>query len=103
MFDQEINGARWGVSYLTTDSRLPELERFRILCEATGMYLSEEDERYVMSEHYEGRVYTKREYGMLGAFGGVKYYAELDTTYGKSRLSFLISERTGGRNAPSMN
>ena len=103
MFDHEIKGVRWGISYLTTDSGIPEVERFRILCEATDMYLSGEDARDVRSEHYEGRVYTKREYGMVGAFGGVKYYAELDTTHGKSRLSFLVSERTGGKNAPSMN
>ncbi len=103
MFDHEIKGIRWGVSYLTTDSRLPVGEKFRILCEATDMHLAGESERDVQSEHYEGRVYTKWEYGMIGAFGGVKFYAELDMTYGKSKLSFLVSERTGGRNAPSMN
>ena len=44
-----------------------------------------------------GVVYTKREHGIIGSFTGQVFYAELDASGGKSKLRFIVDDRTVGR------
>ncbi|OGN12307.1 MAG: hypothetical protein A3D48_04330 [Candidatus Yanofskybacteria bacterium RIFCSPHIGHO2_02_FULL_43_17] len=63
------------------------------------MYLDEEDKSRVRGENYEGRIWTNRDYEVMGQFSGMRFDAELDVNgvKGKVRLSFLVDERTVGR------
>ena len=60
------------------------------------MYLAGEEERHIEGPDFEGILYTKRQYEIIGQLGGVRFDAELKTNYGKDHLRFLVSEQTGG-------
>lgn len=91
---------RWGFTFLQTDLRLTEKQRYFLLERATIMYLNDKMQEYCRltedgENSLEGRISTKGEYGVLGTFQGVKFSAEVDTNKGKAKLAFLVSEQTG--------
>ena len=45
-------GIRWGFTFLLTDNRLSKEARFRLLANATEMYLNGEKERPIESDDY---------------------------------------------------
>ena len=96
-FDSKLSSFfRWGTTFLLTDSRLSEEERFYLADEATKMYLNEQEERKIQDEAYEifGRLYLKKKCIFLGTYCGPQFDAKITTRHGKSRLSFLVSEHT---------
>ncbi|MFH0890112.1 MAG: hypothetical protein V1836_03150 [Candidatus Aenigmatarchaeota archaeon] len=97
MFNYNVAGVRWGFTFLRGASYLSEADKFGLMTHATEMYLRQEDERPVKSNHYTGRITTQRKYEILGTFGGIHFDAELETERGKDRMSFLVSEQTKGR------
>ncbi len=90
-----LDAFRWGYTFLLADGRLTAAERSYLLGEATKMYLVNEEERAVRLDSLEGRLYTKGQYDSLGHFGGQRFDAELDTSRGKVKLRFLVSEQSG--------
>jgi hypothetical protein len=87
-------GIRWGFTFLLTDNRLSKEARFRLLANATEMYLNGEKERPIESDDYEGRLCTNGEFGLIGTVSGMKFRAEIDTDDGRAVLSFLVNEQT---------
>jgi hypothetical protein len=98
----EIPWYRHGVTYLVTDSRLSEEDRESLEIEATLMYLDGVEEKVVSGDGFKGVLSNTRKYQVLGTFGGIQFDAELYTIYGKSNLSFIVSEQTFGP-GPSSN
>ncbi len=94
-FDNE--GLRWGFTFFRAPSYLSEGDKHELMRTATLMYLGKEDERYLKTDRYMGRIFTKRQYDVLGIFGGIRFEAELETDQGKDKMSFLVSEQTPGR------
>lgn len=88
----ESKGVRWGYWFLIGNSRLSEEDRFSLVEDAISMYLSDTGRKKVKGDDYEGVLTTKGQYDMLGAFGGQRFEAELDSSTGKIKLRFLINE-----------
>ena len=101
--EYEHMGIRWGTTFLKTASRITEQEKFALMVYATEMYLQGEESRKVKGPNYDGLLFTEGRYEILGSIGGVQFDAELDTAYGKEQMRFLVAERTGGRQAISVN
>ena len=100
MYEFEQDGDRWGVTFFRTSSYLPYHEVLGLVEEATVMCLNKEDEREVENGDYRARLYTRREYDSIGSFGGIVFYAELETIKGKDSMRFVVSERTPSRRLP---
>lgn len=79
------------------NGRLPMQDKMRLLGEAGLMYFRGGIEKRVAGEHYEGTIKTTGRYQMLVDFGGQRFDAELETTYGKANFTFLISEPARNR------
>ena len=87
---------QWGVTFLVTNIGISFEDRHSLLRQATEMYVLGEEEREVEGTNFEGRVYTRREYQLLGTLSGQRFDAELDTDKGKVKLAFLVNEKTEG-------
>ena len=96
---EQLDECRWGYTFLVTDSRLSEKSRLELIMKATTMYLFHQKKEKVRGDNYEGVLRSLEKYRLLGTFGGYHFEAELDTDYGKSRLSFLVAEHL----CPEMN
>jgi len=97
MFEFGEGGDRWGITFFHTSRYLPYPDVVELVKLSTLMYLSGEKEQEVDTDDYRGRVYTRREYGAIESFGGMVYYAELETARGRDTMKFLVTERTPGR------
>jgi hypothetical protein len=60
------------------------------------MYLSGEAERNIKTSSFQGKLSTEQKYEVLGELGGQRFDAELETTYGRDKATFLVSEQTRG-------
>jgi hypothetical protein len=67
-----------------------------LMTQAVEMYLKGEEARLVKGDSFDGRLYTEQKYELLGAFGGQRFDADLETIYGRDKSTFLVSEQTQG-------
>ena len=107
MYDFTRHGIRWGYTFLITDSRLSEEQRYDLMYRATEMYLKEEPRQDFHDEtlEYEGSIHTKSEYQCIGGMNGQRFDADVDVhELGKVSVRFLVSEQTiGSRTSISNN
>jgi hypothetical protein len=89
-------GVRWGFTFLIGTSLLDENEKLDLVGKATLMYLNGEERTEVSGKAYEGVLYTKHEWKVVGGFSGQQFDAilESDADEEKLRLRFLVSEQT---------
>ena len=66
------------------------------MAQAVEMYLAGEGERNIKGSGFEGRLSTQRKYEVIGSLGGQRFDADLETSYGKDKASFLVNEQTHG-------
>ena len=71
-------------------------EKFKLLTAATLLYFNGEDRVEVSGPGYEGVLFTKHEWKVVGGFSGQQFDAEIETEAdeGKVRIRFLVSEQT---------
>src|SRR3989338_10170821 len=93
---------RWGIAFLTADSRLTEEQRIYLVNKAVSMYFQDEETSDVhinLKDRddlcLEGRIITRGETGVIESFVGIIYTAEVDIAKGRVKVSFLLSEQTG--------
>ena len=95
MFDINYQGMRWGYVFMKTDSRLSQDEREELLLTAVKMELTEKKRITFSGDRYEGTMRSTGKIGILGAFTGSEYIADLDVEKeGRMNLKFLVDERT---------
>ncbi|HAA94670.1 MAG TPA: hypothetical protein DCE26_03160 [Dehalococcoidia bacterium] len=100
----EHKGIRWGYVFLKASSYLEQEEFQELMVQAVEMYLAGEEQRNVKGSEYEGRLYTEQRYELIGTIGGQRFDADLETTRGRDKASFLVNEQTRGTGtAISMN
>lgn len=87
----------WGFVFLSADGILSLDDKMDIVRQGVEMFYKNEDERRLKTDNYEGRVFTKRQFEMIGMLGGQKFDAELETDKGKVKLRFLVSDQTEQR------
>lgn len=89
-------GLRWGFSFLMGNSLISNDEKLKLVAEATVLYFKGEDRTEVSGPGYEGVLFTRREWKVIGGFAGQQFDAEIETEVdgGKIRLRFLVSEQT---------
>lgn len=92
MITYECKSKRFGTIFLRGDPRLVEEVRLEILVEAAEMFLGKERKRKVKGDDYEGVLRTEGKYAVIGCHSGQEFYATLDTRFGKSEISFLVSK-----------
>jgi len=91
-----MTGTRWGFTFLMGTSLLSNDEKLNLIAKATLLYLNGEDRTEVSGEGYEGVLYTKHEWKVVGGFSGQQFDAIIDSDADedKLRLRFLVSEQT---------
>src|SRR5215470_17727182 len=89
-------GVRWGFTFLMGTSLLSNDEKLDLVAKATLMYLNGEERTEVSGNGFEGVLYTKHEWKVVGGFSGQQFDAVLDSDADKEklRLRFLVSEQT---------
>tara|TARA_B100001029_G_C14972165_1_gene400886 strand:+ start:297 stop:605 length:309 start_codon:yes stop_codon:yes gene_type:complete len=92
----EHKGMRWGYVFLKSPTHLDKDDVFDVMRDAVEMYLDGERERDLKESFYEGKLYTQNKYELIGALGGQRFDAEIETNKGKDVLTFLVSEQTSG-------
>ena len=92
----EHKGMRWGYVFLKSPTHLDKDDVFDVMRDAVEMYLDGERERDLKESFYEGKLYTQNKYEPIGALGGQRFDAEIETNKGKDMLTFLVSEQTSG-------
>ena len=87
---------RWGFTFLLGTSLLDHEEKLKLVAEATVLYFKGEDRVEVRGPGYEGVLFTRHEWKVMGGFSGQQFDAEIDTDAdeGKVRIRFLVSEQT---------
>src|SRR5262247_3799119 len=91
-----MTGVRWGFTFLMGTSLLSEEDKLDLVTKATLLYLNGEERTEVSGKGYEGVLYTKHEWKVVGGFSGQQFDAILDSEADqeKLRLRFLVSEQT---------
>ncbi len=92
----EHMGIRWGYVFLSAAAHIDGEQMNELMMQAVEMYLAGESDRSIKSSGYEGRLYTEMKYEVIGFLGGQRFDVELETTYGKDKAAFLVSEQTKG-------
>src|SRR6185436_7639227 len=89
-------GVRWGFTFLLGNSLINNDEKLKLVAVATVLYFKGEDRMPVEGPGYEGVLFTKHEWKVIGGFSGQQFDAEIETEAdeGKIRLRFLVSEQT---------
>ena len=95
----EHKGLRWGYVFLKASSYLSGEEFHELMVQAVEMFLAGEEERNVKGSEYEGRLYTEQRYELIGTIGGQRFDADLETSRGRDKASFLVNEQTHGAGA----
>ncbi|MBI2631752.1 hypothetical protein HYW75_02005 [Candidatus Pacearchaeota archaeon] len=94
----EVDGRRWYCTYLESDTRMPSLDRIKLVTIATLMYICGIDEKKIETENYEGTLRKTKDCDIVGSIIGPEFKAELQTYRGNTRLRFIVSEVTPGIN-----
>ena len=89
-------GIRWGYVFLRAAEFIDGDEVKELMTQAVEMYLAGEEERNIKGSSFQGRLYTERRYEVIGALGGQRFDADLETPYGKDKATFLVNEQSGG-------
>ncbi len=92
----EHKGVRWGYVFLHGATYINEEEMQDLMVQAVEMYLAGDEEREVKSAGFEGKLYTERKYEVIGALGGQRFDAKLETPRGQDQAAFLVSEQSRG-------
>ena len=95
----EHKGLRWGYVFLKASSYLNPDEFHELMVQAVEMFLAGETERNVKGSEYDGRLFTEQRYELIGTMGGQRFDADLDTSRGHDKASFLVNEQTQGAGA----
>jgi hypothetical protein len=91
-----MTGVRWGFTFLMGNSLISNQDKLDLVAKATLLYLNGEDRVDVSGDGFEGVLYTKHEWKVVGGFSGQQFDAILDSDRdeGALRLRFLVSEQT---------
>jgi hypothetical protein len=91
-----MTGVRWGFTFLMGNSLLSEDDKLDLVAKATLLYLQGKDRIEVSGSAYEGVLYTRHEWKVVGGLSGQQFDAVLDSDADeeKLRLRFLVSEQT---------
>ena len=91
-----MSAFRWGFTFLLGNSLISQDEKLKLVAGATILYFKGEDRMDVGGPGYEGVLFTKHEWKVIGGFSGQQFDAEIETDVdeGKVRLRFLVSEQT---------
>ncbi len=92
----EHMGFRWGYVFLRAASHLDADGLHELMVQAVEMFLAGEEERKVKGGGFEGTLRTEMRYEIIGALGGQRFDADLETAYGRDTATFLVSEQTQG-------
>ena len=92
----EHMGIRWGYVFLHGAAHINEEEMKGLMIQAVEMYLEGDDEREIKGDGFEGKLYTERKYEVIGALGGQRFDAKLETPKGQDQAAFLVSEQSRG-------
>src|SRR5215475_5055253 len=91
-----MSATRWGFTFLLGNSLISNEEKLKLVAQATVLYFNGVDRTPVAGDGYEGVLFTKHEWKVVGGFSGQQFDAEIETDAdeGKIRLRFLVSEQT---------
>ena len=92
----EHMGIRWGYVFLHGATHINGDEIKDLMAQAVEMYMAGEEERNIKCSSFEGRLYTEKKYEVIGALGGQRFDANLETTYGEDQAAFLVNEQSRG-------
>jgi hypothetical protein len=92
----EHKGMRWGYVFLKASLYLNTEEFHELMVQSVEMFLAGEEQRMVKGSEYEGRLYTEQRYELIGTMGGQRFDADLETSRGRDKASFLVNEQTRG-------
>jgi hypothetical protein len=92
----EHMGIRWGYVFLHGGVNIGGNEIMDLMAQAVEMYMAGEEERNIKCSGFEGRLYTERKYEVIGALGGQRFDAKLETPYGQDQAAFLVNEQSRG-------
>lgn len=84
---------RRGYAFLSTAGRMPMHHRLELVKTAITMFYNEETKKMVDTDHYGGMIEHKGE-AVLGHIGGHQFDANVDGEYGKTKLSFIINDKS---------
>jgi hypothetical protein len=91
-----MKGERWGFTFLMGHSLLSHDDKMNLVAKATLLYLNGQERSDVSGDGYEGVLFTKHEWKVIGGFSGQQFDAVLESKLdeGELRLRFLVSEQT---------
>ena len=92
----EHMGIRWGYVFLRAASYIGSEEFEELMVQAVEMYLAGERERDIKCSSFEGRLFTEMKYEVIGALGGQRFDADLETPSGRDKATFLVNEQSRG-------
>jgi len=79
------------VCLMVTNCRLSPAANMFLLRAACAMVRKEHRQQAFKHEDMEGKLYTKFEQGGLGFYGGLHFWAEVETELGRGKVSFIVS------------
>ena len=89
-----LEGMRWGYAFLNAFGPTTLEEREDVVVQAIEMFLSDINEKNVKGTTYEGKIKQISGYVfVMPGFSGIKYEGIIENDRGKSKLSFLVSEK----------
>lgn len=94
MFEMNEGNYRCGITFLSRNGPLGEEGRLLLVSNAIQMHYSQEKERKVKTDTFEGRIYTDFKHQTLSCFGGQRFDARIETNDGKVDLAFLVCDLT---------
>ena len=92
----EHMGIRWGYVFLHGALHIGGDEIKDLMAQAVEMYMAGDEERDIKCPGFEGRLYTERRYEVIGALGGQRFDAKLETPQGQDQAAFLVNEQSRG-------
>ena len=92
----EHMGIRWGYVFLHGALYIGGDEIKDLMAQAVEMYMAGEEERTIKCAGFEGRLSTERKYEVIGALGGQRFDAKLETPQGQDQAAFLVNEQSRG-------
>ena len=92
----EHMGIRWGYVFLHGAVHIGGDEIKDLMAQAVEMYMAGEEERIIKCSGFEGKLSTERKYEVIGALGGQRFDAKLETAYGPDQAAFLVNEQSRG-------
>ena len=91
-----MSSIRWGFTFLMGTSLLSDDDKLQLVAKATVLYLSGEERIEVSGDGFEGVLFTRYEWRVIGGFSGQQFDALIESEKDKDevRLRFLVSEQT---------